>query len=81
MTADQQALIVSDSMSRPTFTYNVHVHVDCFVGIISRVNTALGTLRRAQAGMIAEKRCEGFLSLRQEMHSWSHSLLRAAVLL
>ena len=31
------------------------------------MNTALGTLRRARAGMIAEKRREGVLSLRQEM--------------
>ena len=39
----------------------------CFVGLISRVNTALGTLRRARAGMIAERRREGVLAVRNEM--------------
>ena len=53
-------------MSRHTFTCNVVFTLIVFVGIISRVNTALGTLQCARAGMIAEKR-HGVLSLREKM--------------
>jgi len=44
-------------------TLTNYINFDCLVGIISRVNTALGTLRRAWAGMFAERRHEGVSSM------------------